>query len=69
MELNGITGETLRLCGESSATYNVNRRDAEGAEVRRADEQLPMRLGLCYVKGFREESAQEIVLERAKRPF
>jgi error-prone DNA polymerase len=28
-----------------------------------------MRLGLCYVKGFREESARAIVRERAKRPF
>jgi error-prone DNA polymerase len=59
----------LRLCGESPATYSVNRRDAESAEVRRADEQLAMRLGLCYVKGLREESARAIVRERLKRSF
>jgi error-prone DNA polymerase len=59
----------LRLCGESSARYGVNRGDAESAEVRRADERLAMRLGLCYVKGLREESAQAIVRERLKRPF
>jgi error-prone DNA polymerase len=53
----------------SSASSAVKFFTAEGAEVRRADLQLAMRLGLSYVKGLREETARAIVREREKRSF
>src|SRR5579863_922174 len=37
--------------------------------LERTGDEIAVRLGLCYVKGLREEAAQAMVAERARRPF
>ncbi|MFY9527451.1 MAG: error-prone DNA polymerase [Candidatus Acidiferrales bacterium] len=71
---HAVQGGACRAPTDSGSDGTSNRRDAEDAEgaqrgLSDVSRSFTVRLGLRYVKGLREDVAQEISRQRAIRPF